>query len=435
MLFLTRRSKVDGFRLLSRFIRSSWFSFLWLLLVVWLVTSRGARPSSITLKVAFISDPIPDFHENSWMLELVLASFFDAFGLPDERIHLELAVFVPCGRSPKHQPTLLSHSDVEVTHEVFATEVRNVVNRTRGKVHAIEYYCGGLFQSAICHFSSAQQSSKNVIYFFLEHDWLLFPSRVGTDAHTLASYLLSNQEIQYVVLQRGDRSIESDKILKAFPSANLHRTKQYSNNPFMATHEFVQGLGRGPDVCSNGPVKSWERTAEEYLSQDKLNRQLSLLIPTESVVKPNLYHIDGRLVSFARLFHIGPLFNMSHLNMQSWNASQAFRPAAMIRNAELFCEEQPQECGPYYLRERFLSELERYIPINPCTEDMSWTGLAREFLKAHQIKDQSFDEVLDSTYHGHFPFAARTRVVRAIREHCQRNTSRAKELRTRATPM
>ena len=166
----------------------------------------------------------------------------------------------------------------------------------------------------------------------------------------------------------------------------LFRGKQYSNNPFFSTGEFLSNLTSTSGLCTDLNSGHWERRAEKYALESGLSKRITLLVPAIKTARANLYHVDGRLLSFAQKFREGAIFQAG--GPKPFDLDQK----AFLHKLDRFCLDRPNRCSPYYLREVMLARMLTRARNEPCVETgATLQHFASAFLKAHGLEQMALE--------------------------------------------
>jgi len=365
------------------------------LAILWhtrILTADGASfysPRPVRLHLIVVSDSVSNFENNSWMLELTIVSFLKAFSLPDHRVWVEASVYLSCGQEYETKPTKLGDAFVEDALEGYVLEVRRVVEKYRENFRATNFMCSGVLSSSMCD-ANLKQAHHDVV-FFLEHDWIILPSQVQVSAFDLGMKVITNRNIEYVLLQRGDRE---NKAIKLSELPDIYRSKLYSNNPFFASQRFLTKMMRDSKLCDdNTNGITWERNAEKFCKETGC--KLALLLPPRNRSGISVYHMDGRLLTFAKDFSEGPLFGNRGLLVPLISAKH-IHPSSVVDSIDAYCHDQPEYCEPYYLRNAFVRVLKAHALKQKCVKETSLLELSSAY----------FGPEASATFvSGHFPLA------------------------------
>ena len=224
--------------------------------ILFVITTAGSssadpQDTRLSLTLGIVSSKTAGFEKVSWMLNLAIESFAASFDLPDDRISLHLALYLSCADVPSHPPTPVLKRDIQSAYGEYVTTVFRAVGRSSKLFDSVEYFCSGMLSSAVCHLQTKVSSGNTDFIFFLEHDWVILPSRIKSDAYSLVSFLESNEaNISYVLLQRGDRPHKS-VVLHEVNGMQVLKSSQYSNNPFLAGEKFFSALTQSSSLCTS----------------------------------------------------------------------------------------------------------------------------------------------------------------------------------------
>lgn len=345
-----------------------------------------------SLQLVLISSRFSDFSSHSWTLALALRSFLRSFELPDERIHLSLSVYLQCSLNSRYP--LFDETSAEWVHEDFTdyvSEVKMISQRFSRSFSTVAFHCAGTVASAFCHLSQSAIIENKQYFFVLEHDWILLPSQIKPNAYKLMKAMGKGGH-EYALLQRGDR--ESKHYLSR--SLGLRRSRLYSNNPFMARSSFFHKLASNEMICRRSKTSNFEHGIETFCKK-KCN-----IVLLESVKRAGLsiYHVDGKLLSFARSVRAGllldPAFSIRTTLETSTGINISFADLDAVTGAvDTICRDSSQICDPYYMRNVLTDKLETFVRHRGCVTSPSFVDVAASYFG-------SFEKAQEFTV-GHFP--------------------------------
>jgi hypothetical protein len=278
--------------------------------------------------------------------------------LPDDRVEIHLGLYTRCSSGPSlSSVTEIQHSDLDESYKPQVDLLGSVGEGVRELFDSVDLYCIDVLSSAVCHAQKKLQwlehynQNKKSFFFLLEHDWLLFPSKIDLSIPQFSA-IVEEHDIQYILMDRGDRE-PGRRLLRKPP---LYEVIEYANNPFLSTKAFLDHLtGDGGGLCGfNYDAPDWERIANGLLHSAPFKTALLHPAAPKSAV---MYHWDGRFATWAVKNGQGVL-----AKFLKGNATEniANLPGKLIRFVDIMCRSGADVCSPYAARYSFVDDLEKY---------------------------------------------------------------------------
>ena len=341
--------------------------------------------------VALVSNKVPQFGNVSWMITLAVRSFLISFPISSDNVRL--AVYVECAEQTSDATRSLDRSAVSTSRTDYVLALKESLQQFTSEFRSIDYYCTSSLGQAVCHARMVMPTLgiKDGMFFLLEHDWVLMPSQMTASLTEIHSAMRSGS-VEYVLLQRGDRKAYS----RTQNNPNLRETDMYSNNPFFSSLGFLARVTDNTHLCSQAHDPKWERLVEAHC---KLQRCKTAVLQTKKKGAA-IYHVDGRYLSTASKYGLGPLFNALNEKTKNFQLGQ-LSATELITAIDLECRTLNHECDPYFHRRAFSTLL------RPLVEEMAGTGTtleqvierltgeaAGQFLQGKFVKRDEFDHLL-----------------------------------------
>ena len=335
------------------------FVFSW-----WLLSYFSVKVApSEELVVIFVSTKLPHHTSISWLIDLSLYSLLQVFRT-HPHLELHLKIYAQCGPNSTIEPEVLSEStQIHSTFSEYIDSIRYTETKVKKYFTSTEVYCGGILSEALCHSIRTippKLSGVNRYYFLLEHDWILLPNQIRMKRGPLSDVFPSGYE--YVLFQRGDRA--RGNLLSQSP--RVYVGKEYANNPYLATEEFMEYIS-GSDRCLSKNTRSptWELDLGSQIQSSAI--PIALLDSKRG--NTVLYHWDGRYAAWAQQQHVGVIF----YDLRALSTSfRLHRPAAysklsgkLLKAISSRCRTFERSCRPYAMREEFMSLLMKFNRLDP----------------------------------------------------------------------
>lgn len=313
---------------------------------------EGLKPSATTLYVTFVSSFIPEGEKYMRIAELSLTSFLMSFQQPVKGVQLELSVYMQCTEEKLRKVQQLHETYVDKPLEGYVNATVESISTFAGAFSKISYFCSSLLGQAVCHTGRTIRNTttnKYGYFFFLEHDWILLPSKM--QPHLSSIFKTLDGPIAYITMQRGGRT-QYEKL----PGKLNLRRYGYTNNPFFSSLSFLKFITSSKaDLCSKASFRDWEYMTSKFCSTHQC--KTSLMGTAGS--RPNVYHVDGRFLSFAAKSSIGPLFQNLRPSMLNYLARKV-SAQRIVEDLDQICTRHRFLCGPMYIRKEFMLQLLEY---------------------------------------------------------------------------